>query len=163
MLFLNIRKTRCHFGPRLLYFGHSLYHLALDLSLAIQFQNHTRFSLQILTDSIHPVLPVLMLEYQCHQNRLFLNHYGLFWIRYSTLLKRLYLADTSPSHWIWKYKFLSKPCCYFLLIIFDQRAISHPCGSFWREIILLNSKITTEKYLVQILNELSPWHLFNLS
>ena len=32
-------KTRCHFGPRLLYFGYSLYLLALDLSHAIQFPN----------------------------------------------------------------------------------------------------------------------------
>ena len=40
MLFLNIRKTRCHFGPRLLYSGYSLYLLALDLSLAIQFQKY---------------------------------------------------------------------------------------------------------------------------
>ena len=36
MLLLNIRMTRWDFGPRLLHFGHSLYHLALDLSLATQ-------------------------------------------------------------------------------------------------------------------------------
>ena len=68
-------KTRCHFGPRLLYFGYSLYLLALDLSLAIQFQNYTRLSLQILADTIPPVLPVLTLEYQCHQKDYHLPDY----------------------------------------------------------------------------------------
>ena len=67
MLLFDIRKTRYHFGPRLLYFGYSPYRLALDLPFAIQLQDCTRLSLQILADTIPPVLPVLMLKYQCHQ------------------------------------------------------------------------------------------------
>ena len=41
----------------------------------------------------------------------FVNHYRLFQIIYSALIKRLQLTDTSPNHWTWKCKFLSKPCC----------------------------------------------------
>ena len=52
-----------------------------------------------------PVLPVLTIEYQCHQKDYYLPDY--FWITTDYfgsfipfLLKRLYLADTSPNHWL---------------------------------------------------------------
>ena len=158
MLFWNIRRQDAILVLDF-YFRYSLYPLVLDLSLANQLQNYTRCSLTTLADTISLVLPVLTIEYQCHQKDYYLPDY--FWITtdyfgssISVLPKRLCLTDTSSSHWIWKHKFLSKPCCYFLLIIFDQRVISHPCGSFWPEIILLNFKITTEKYWFQILNEI---------
>ena len=119
MLFLNIRKTRCHFGPRLLYFGYSLYHLALDLSLAIQFQNYTRFSLQILADTIPPVLPVLALEYQCHQK---ITTFQIIFESLQFILDHL----LSPPQNIISRRYQSNTLVItFCKIIIDQRAITN--------------------------------------
>ena len=117
MLLFNIKKTRCHFDPRLLYFWYSLYLLALDLSLAIQSQNYTRLSLQILADiqscqclclstsAIKRLLP----------SRLFLNNYRLFWTVYSLLSQKIISC-----------RYQSKPLVIiFCKIIFDQRAITN--------------------------------------
>ena len=161
MLLFNIRKTRCHFGPRLLYFGYSLYLLALDLSLAIQFQNYTRLSLQILADTMPPVQPVLKYVWVPVPSKDYYlpdyfwtitDYFGLF---IPFLLKRLYRADTSPNHWL---LFSTK-----LSLINKLSPISYPCGSVWLGTIFLNSKITTEKYWFQDVNEISPWHLLNIS
>ena len=67
-------------------------------------QNHARSSLQMLADAVPPVLPVLMLEHQCHQKDYYLPDYfeslQIILDKLFSPPQRLYLTDTSPNHWI---------------------------------------------------------------